>query len=171
MLPSIKKVLYATDLSEGARHALWYAAGIADKYDAEVTVLHVIPDVADEISQGTGIDMAAHFGTEALESFRKQGLEKAQNAVRERIQEACGQAKDELDHCPMTPEHVAVKVGKPAKTIVETAEKDGFDLVIMGTHGHGVFAELVLGSVAHDVIKRSKVPVLVVRLPHKSKSK
>jgi len=166
MLPTIKKVLYATDLSEGARHAVWYAAGIADKYDAEVTVLHVVTDVAEELSQGAGIDMTSHFGAEALDGFNAQSREQARAAVLQRIEEICREAGAELEHCPLAPDHVLVEIGKPAEVVVRTAEEGGYDLVVMGTHGHGVFSEIMLGSVAHSVIKRCTRPVLVVRLPH-----
>lgn len=166
MLPVIRKVLYATDLSEGAKHAVWYAAGIADKYQAEVTVLHVVSDVAEELSEGAGIDMTAHFGADALEGFNKQSLDQAKQAVLKRIEEICQEAGAELQHCPLEPDHIIVEIGKPSEVIVKTAQSNDYDLVVMGTHGHGVFSEIMLGSVAHNVIKRCSKPVLVVRLPH-----
>ena len=42
MIPEIKKILYTTDLSKNARHAFSYAASIANRYDAGVTILHVL---------------------------------------------------------------------------------------------------------------------------------
>ena len=44
MLPNIKMILYATDLSESARHAFGYAASLADRYGAKIVILHVIED-------------------------------------------------------------------------------------------------------------------------------
>jgi len=46
MIPEIKKILYATDLSEGARRAFGYAASIANRFGAGVTTLHVIEDTS-----------------------------------------------------------------------------------------------------------------------------
>lgn len=166
MLPVIRKVLYATDLSEGAKHAIWYAAGIADKYQAEITVLHVVSDFTEELSAGAGIDISAHFGADAVQDFNRQSMEQAREGVRKRIEEICKEAGSELEHCPLEPDHILVEIGKPSEVVVKTAEENDYDLVVMGTHGHGVFSEIMLGSVAHNVIKRCTKPVLVVRLPH-----
>ena len=51
------------------------------------------------------------------------------------------------------------------KQIVPTAQEGNFDLIIMGTHGHGKMEERVIGSTASDVIRLSYIPVTVIRLP------
>jgi len=51
ILPDIKKILYATDLSENSRHAFAYAAGIANRYEAGVTVLFVIEELSRKRSE------------------------------------------------------------------------------------------------------------------------
>ena len=43
-IPPIKKILYATDLSENARYAFGYAVSLANQYDAKITILHVLED-------------------------------------------------------------------------------------------------------------------------------
>ena len=58
-----------------------------------------------------------------------------------------------------------VKIGNPVKQIVATAQEGNFDLIIMGTHGHGKMEERIIGSTASDVIRLSYVPVTVIRLP------
>ncbi|MBM3386850.1 MAG: universal stress protein [Betaproteobacteria bacterium] len=55
------------------------------------------------------------------------------------------------------------KVGHAGEVICKTAASGKFDMVIMGSHGHGLFGNLVLGSVATQVLSHSKVPVLIVR--------
>lgn len=55
------------------------------------------------------------------------------------------------------------KSGHAADTIIAQAEKGGFDLIIMGSHGHGALGNLMLGSVATKVLANCKVPVLLVR--------
>jgi arsenite transporter len=70
-----------------------------------------------------------------------------------------------MPRCPITEDNVMVRIGNPAKEIVAAAEEGNFDLIILGTHGHGKFAESVIGSVAGDVIRQSRRPVMVVRLP------
>jgi len=54
-------------------------------------------------------------------------------------------------------------VGYPAESIAALADKERAELIVMGSHGHGAFAGLVLGSVATGVVARCKVPVLLVR--------
>jgi ACR3 family arsenite transporter len=68
MVPDIKRILYATDLSDTARHAVRYACSIGHKYDAKVTLLHVIPDIVEEISIGTGINLIDHMGKRKWEN-------------------------------------------------------------------------------------------------------
>ena len=55
------------------------------------------------------------------------------------------------------------KVGHIADTIAEMADSGGYDLLIMGTRGHGALAKLVMGSVATQVLAQSKIPVLLIR--------
>ena len=55
------------------------------------------------------------------------------------------------------------KSGQAADVITATAEKGNFELIVMGSHGHGSLGNLVLGSVATRVLAHSKVPVLLVR--------
>ena len=56
-----------------------------------------------------------------------------------------------------------VKVGPVGETIAKVADAGPFDLVVMGTHGHGALGRLVMGSVSTQVLASSKVPVLLVR--------
>jgi nucleotide-binding universal stress UspA family protein len=71
---------------------------------------------------------------------------------------------------PETGAHLAnarVKVvcGDPADQILAEAGAGKYDLIVMGTHGHGGLLDLVLGSVAKETIRKSTVPVMVVPLP------
>lgn len=165
MLPQIKKILYATDLSETARHAIWYAASLADKYQAEVSILHVIPDILEEYSQGAGFDLEERLSQTVIDEFNATGLSSAKERLLARLRETCEDATKEMPHCPFQTRNVFVEVGKPAEIITAMAETEGYDLVVMGTHGHGKLEELLIGSVAAKVIRRCSKPVLVVRLP------
>ncbi len=51
----------------------------------------------------------------------------------------------------------------PTKYVPEFANNRGFDLIVVGSHGYGAVRELLLGSVAHSTVHRSKIPVLVVK--------
>lgn len=56
-----------------------------------------------------------------------------------------------------------VKVGAVGETIAKLADGGGFDLLVMGSHGHGALATLVMGAVTTQVLAHSKLPVLLVR--------
>jgi ACR3 family arsenite efflux pump ArsB/nucleotide-binding universal stress UspA family protein len=164
-MPHIGRILYATDLSETARHAVRYACTFADRFGAEVTLLHVVPDVLEEISAGVGINLLDHMDRKHWETFNRDGIGRAKEAIRQRIAETAAAVKDRMPACPLSTQKVCIEVGNPVEAIVRNAAEGGFDLVIMGTHGHGRVEGAVMGSVAAGVIRRCPVPVLVVRLP------
>jgi arsenite transporter len=165
VVPEIQNILYATDLSETARHAARYACSIGNTYHAAVTLLHVIPDVIQTLSAEAGINMADHMGKKAWENFHKNGLASARAAIHQRIRETSRQVRRETPNCPLSDEKVIVKVGNPVQQILATAEEGDFDLIIMGSHGHGKLEEKMIGSTTSDVIRQSRRPVMVVRLP------
>lgn len=90
-------------------------------------------------------------GKEAVESYQREEAEKV-----------LGPASQFLMRHGINPKSVA-KVGHAGETLCKAANAGGFDLVVMGSHGHGVFGNLVMGSVATQVLSQSKVPVLLVR--------
>lgn len=55
------------------------------------------------------------------------------------------------------------KVGKPGELIAKLADEENFDLVVMGSHGHGALMGLVVGSVTNQVLAGCKKPVLIIR--------
>ena len=64
-----------------------------------------------------------------------------------------------------TTDEIIVERDNQVEEIIKNAEERNCDLVVMGTHGQGTLADVMLGSTARRVIRRSKIPVLVVRLP------
>lgn len=165
MLPVYSKILYATDLSRAARQALVHAVSVADRFDAEVTVMHILPDSLELFSEEAGIDLAEHFGEEAAHYINRGDVDQAMKAVHERLEKI---TSEDYIH-PETGGHlmnaqIKVVCGEPADRILEEARSGGYDLIVMGTHGHGGLLEIVLGSVAKEVVKKSQLPVLVVPL-------
>lgn len=163
MAIDIKKILFATDLSETARHAVKYACSIGNNYNAQVHTIHVVPDVLDEYSSGTGIDLSSSMDRKKWDEFNKKNIETAKTAIRERMKITSQKILEQIPHCPLSENRTIVKAGKPVNEIVRTAQENNFDLIIMGTHGHGEFEEMILGSTASGVILKSRVPVLVAR--------
>ncbi len=163
MLPSIKKILYATDLSESSRHVIRYAVSLGRTHQAEVSVLTVLPDVMEDMSEAAGLDLEAHFGVQAVASFRDTALARTRQELQRRIEETAQAVAVETPGEPLFAPTLLVEQGDPATRILELSE--GYDVVVMGTHGKGGLLGRLLGSVAERVIRHSRVPVLVVRLP------
>lgn len=161
MMPDIKKILYATDLSENSRHAFAYAAGIANRYGAGVTVLYVI----EELSRYTTDLISVFAGDEEWEKIRKRKELEVIDIIKDRIKNFCDQASSELPECPFITEKIFVKVGLPSNVIIEEAHNGEYEMVVMGTHGHSNLLDAMMGSTARRVLRRCKKPVLSVRLP------
>ena len=164
MLPEIEDILFATDLSENAAEAIRYAASIAVKYKARVTILHVIPDTFNTLSSIAGDRLEKHYPRKQWEDQNHERFIAAQKAVYERIQEICEELKKENPGSSIAMDNIIIEKGHPVERIVALAVDGGYDLVVMGTSGHGKFGDLMLGSVASGVVRRCPKPVLVVRL-------
>ena len=163
MVKDINKILFATDFSETARHVVKYACSIGNKYNAQVYAMHVVPDMLDDYSTGTGIDISSHIDQKKREEFNKKSIEAAKKTIQERMRITSQQVLKEIPHCPLSEGRIIVTAGNPIDEIVKTAESGKFDLIIMGTHGHGNLEEIMLGSTASGVIMKSLVPVLVAK--------
>lgn len=163
MLPKISRILYATDLSETARFAMRYAMSLARQYEAEITVLHVVPDYARSFGASSGLEVADFYDPDAFRLFVTKTTQKAREEVTERIREECAAVTSSGVSCPVADDAVLVEVGDAAEKILALAPQ--FDLVVMGTRGHGRLGGLLVGSVAQEVLAGSDTPVFIVRQP------
>jgi len=161
MIPEINKILYATDLSENARYAFSYAASIANRFEARITILHVL----EEISHSATIRLATMLGENKWRKLQDRNIQEVLDTIRTRLEKFCQDASKELEECPYLVDDVIIKQGEPVELILSQAEETGCDLIVMGTHGHGLLADAMMGSTATRVVRRSLLPVLIVRLP------
>ncbi len=165
----IKKILYATDLSETAAHAFSYALSLALAYDAGITMLHVVSEsssndfISSMISSTTLRKIKEQHHSEARQNMI--GKRREFGAIKEVLQAFSDEAKAANQNQDFLTQDILVEDGPPAETIVKTAKKQDCDLIVMGTHGQGGITELLVGSTAKKVIKQSSIPVLVIRLP------
>ena len=164
MLPEINKILYTTDLSLNARHAFGYAASLANRYDAGVTILHVLEDV----SPTTDSLVMNIIGKDKWEELRGRNEKEVLDTIKSRLTKFCDDVQAELPACPFITDSIMVKIGSPVDEILQEVENTGYDMVVMGAHGHGVLADAIMGSVSRRVVRRCKAPVLVIRLPEES---
>ena len=172
ILPKVKirKILYATDLSENAKPAFSFAASLASQYDAGLFIVHVIdehPSLEEKI--------VGYVRAEQWEEIKKRNEDEARSALigkispRTMIGEALDRfakdAQESLEEIPFRTEGIIVVRGNPVEQILQQSVENGCDLIVMGTQGAGTLTDAVIGSTARRVVRRSRIPVLVVRLP------
>jgi nucleotide-binding universal stress UspA family protein len=170
---AIKRILYATDLSQHALHAFAYAVSLANHYGAEINLMHVLAEVPSLDSK-----VVSYIGSERWEEIKQRHMEDARESLTGKLrhnpalQEALDRfSKDAAEGLPgkaKKTDKVLVLRGNPVDRIIEQSEKLKCDLIVMGSHGHGNLAEAMLGSTARRVLRRAKTPVLVVRLPEEA---
>ncbi len=138
----VRKILVPIDGSENADRALDMAFELAQKYSAEIMILSVVqygfaaPEVADKYFSG-------------LKAFHEEVL----SAAREKAAKA------------MPKLNVAAKLveGYPIDKIVEAAEENSFDLIVMGRRGQSHLRHTLLGSISDGVVDQAPCTVVIVK--------
>jgi len=165
----IKKILYATDLSESAVHAFSYAVSLANMYGAGITILHVLTEFPGEefITNMVDTDTWNEIKNRHYSEARQQLIGKKRDhvAIREVLQAFSEEAKADGEDQSFVTDEIIIKKGDTAEIIVQTAKEQNCDLIVMGTHGHSAIADALIGSTAKWVVRQSPIPVLVIRLP------
>jgi nucleotide-binding universal stress UspA family protein len=142
---TIKRILYPIDFSECSYDVLPYVLSIAEKFGATIHLLYV----ARDLRHFAGF----HVPHTSISLFTKELVDASERMM----DQVC---KDHLDRCPRFERKVMI--GDAGEEIVRTAEKEGIDLIVMGTHGRKGLDRTLFGSVAGFVVKHSSVPVLTV---------
>jgi nucleotide-binding universal stress UspA family protein len=142
-----RHLLVALDNSEHAQLALIEAIDLAVTNNATLTIMTVVPEVSDWSRVGAVEAPLSMCGVE----------EQVENAYRAMLDAAVDSVPDELSVTSV------LKRGRAGPAIVAEASAHDHDLIIMGSRGRGEIRSLLLGSVSHQVVQVSPVPVLVVR--------
>ena len=161
MIPDIKNILCATDLSENAHYALKYATAIANRFGAAITILHVL----EELSPSSLGWVSEMVGKERWADLKSRNEEKVITSIRTRIEDICSEISNGSLECPFIVQKIIVKSGHPVDLIIHYTEEKDCDMVIMGSRGHETLSETMLGNTSRRVLRRCTKSVLVVRLP------
>jgi nucleotide-binding universal stress UspA family protein len=161
MIPDIKKILYATDLSENARHAFGYAVSLANRHDAKITVLHVV----EELSPFARSMVEDILGEKRWAELRKERKAEVISDLQLRLDKFLSEVRRNRPDYPFAIDKTIVVTGHPVDQIIRHAEEKDVDLVVIGSRGKGGLADVTMGTTSRRVVRRCKVPVLVVRLP------
>lgn len=150
----IKHILYATDNSEDARCAFAYAASFTKQFNAKLTLLHVEQEFKDMVAFDFGIERSV--AATKWFSINKDYYEELRNQLQE-------MAKTTYLGEPINIDDVVIEKGNPVKMILRVAEERECDLIVMGMKGRSALEDTVLGGTVNGVLRRSKIPVLVMR--------
>jgi nucleotide-binding universal stress UspA family protein len=147
---ALKNILVATDFGEASDVALRYGQSLAKHFSAQLHVLHVAQN--------------AYFnavGSDAYVAMAPGLQEEVEAAAKKQLAELL------LDNDRSGPPTTAVveTSSSPVYTILDYAKRNRIDLMVMGTHGRGPMAHLLMGSVAERVVRLAPCPVLTVRHP------
>jgi nucleotide-binding universal stress UspA family protein len=149
---AMKRILVATDFGEAAASALDYGREFARTFGASLDVLHVCDNA---IARGFGVDGVV---------IDSPGLQRDLEAAGRKHLEAL---LDDEDRALLKAKPVLKTSTHPAMTIVQYAKESGADLILIGTHGRGGVAHLLMGSVAERVVRLAPCPVLTVHHPER----
>lgn len=171
MAPHINKILFPTDLSSASRHAFDYAVSQATQYGASITILYVM----EETGWSGGEYARTIMGDERWQQLRKEheaearqiliGKKKEGALIRDALDDFCQQAEKDHKDCEFVMDEIVVTQGVVVDEILAAAQERNCDLIVMGHHPRGQIGEAFLGSTTRRVLRRSKMPVLIVRLP------
>lgn len=159
MLPTFKIVIFATDLGPSAPAVLRHALSLARAYGGQVFAVHVLESLGE--SARHVVDLYAGEGTAGHTEERR--WRELQEALRTRVQAICEGERCRDEDGRELVAGIGVVRGKPAEAILAEAARVGADAIVMGSHGHTAVGELLLGSTAHKVAQKSRLPVLLVR--------
>jgi nucleotide-binding universal stress UspA family protein len=140
----IKKILFPVDFSEAVDELVPFALTLAQKFAADLYVLTVTPDMSSFATF-----YAPHSNIQGFQDEVYKGAEKKIDALMHHLKDA---RKVET----------RIVKGSPAEQIIETAKKEGIDLIVMGTHSRKGLEKAIFGSVCDKVIKSAVCPVLSI---------
>ena len=149
---TLKNILVATDFGEASDAALTYGRALAGNFGATLHLLHVAQNV-----HATPIGAESYLGV--FPNLQREVDDIARKQLDERLVDN--------DQPPLRTRAVVLDSNTTAKTIVEYAKNAKVDLIVMGTHGRGGVAHLLMGSVAERVVRTAPCPVLTIRHPER----
>jgi nucleotide-binding universal stress UspA family protein len=147
---ALHQILIPTDFSIPSEVAGQYAKALAETFGASLHVLHVLDEsyLTWAATEGMALPVEADVRAEA------------ESSANNRLQQVLTEAEREKYRA-----RIVLRIGSPFVEIIRYAREENIDLIVMGTHGRGLIAHLLLGSVAERVVRKAPCPVLTVRHP------
>ena len=144
----MKNIVAAVDFSNATSGVLASAVELAKAFGASLHLLHVVEPEPSYTAYGFTPDEFP-----AIHLFQ----EEARKRATAKLNELLGQVSGDVTNATV---HLAE--GSPLHAVLDYVKKTGADLVVVGAHGHGAVAALLLGSVAEGMVRKAVVPTLVI---------
>jgi nucleotide-binding universal stress UspA family protein len=145
--PKYKKVLFCTDFSKNSDCAFDYAFGIAKRDEGVLYILHVIPMTPQQYH------LERHLTKEQMDKITATLQEDREKMFADKY---LNHIKDKAKV------KIVTESGREDEKILEFAQKEKVDIIVIGTHGRTGIEHVFLGSVAEKIIRRSPMPVFVI---------
>lgn len=144
----MKTIVAAVDFSNATRGVLEMAASLAKAYQARLHILHVVEQEPSYTAYGFTPDEYP-----ALHAFQEEAKRRATTKLEELLASVSGNLPDAT---------ISLTEDSPLHGVLDYVKRNKADLVVLGSHGHGVVVSLLLGSVAEGMVRKAIVPTLIV---------
>ncbi len=155
MYTNIKTILYASDLGDNTRPVFQLAVDLAEKYGAKIVFLHILEPIRSNVQNW--------IPPEVLQEILPKNFAEAETRVKERIDTYF--AEEVPENTQIKPPKPVVVRGRVTESILQTADDENADLIVMGQHKRSALGEMIIGSSADKVVHHSKRPVIAVPIP------
>jgi len=153
----IKHILCTIDFSEDTQYIYAYAKRMAEQFGAKMTLLHVVAEeLLDLLIFDVGIERSS--GAKKRLSLLKEQFQNTRELIIQKL-------KSEIDEAESANIDIVVEKGNPVKVILDMSKKRNCDLIVMGFKGKGSLEDALIGNTVRRVLRRSSIPVYVVRHP------
>ena len=161
MVPTIQKILYATDLSDNSRRAFSYAAGLAQRYDALMLVLHVV----EPFNPNTYMQISSMMGESEWINLQMERNSHLNEEIMTKLRQFCDELQTDIEAFKLGEDRILVRKGLPVEEIVNLGVEQNVDIIVMGTHGYGLVKDALMGGTVRRLVRQTRIPVLVVPSP------
>ncbi len=161
MLPTVKKILYTTDLSDNSTDVFKYAMNSAKKYDAGIIILHVL----EQLSTTANAITQAYLTEGQVNKISEERLAYVKDRIQNQLKIFCEKELENDPECADRVKSIELCEGFPPDVILMKADEFNCDVIVMGTHGKGIISSTFLGSTSKRVLRRTRKPVFIVPLP------
>ena len=144
----MKTIITALDFSDASTGVLAAAISMAKVHQASLHIVHVLEPEPSYTAYGMTPEEFP-----AIQVFQQETQKRAEA----KLNQAIASAKEQLEDV-----RAELLIGSPLHSIIDYVHKSAADLVVLGTHGHGAVAALLIGSVAEGLVRKAVCPTLVI---------